>query len=71
MGNRAGSTPALGTNRAQAQNLKGLLIKKQPFLLDFQYVIIKRWANKSGSKHTITPYQIIFEHPPSSGYASV
>ncbi|WP_231424876.1 hypothetical protein [Pedobacter sp. Leaf250] len=62
MGNRAGSTPAPGTNRAQAQNLKGLLVKKQPFLLDFQDVIIERWIDKSGSKHIVTPYQIIFEH---------
>jgi len=41
-----------------------LLVKKQPFLLEFQYVIVERWVNKSGSKHIVTPYQIIFEHPP-------
>jgi len=39
-----------------------LLVKKQPFF-DFQYVIVARWVNKSGSKYIITPYQIIFEHP--------
>lgn len=70
MGNRAGSTPALGTNRAQAQNLKGLLVKKQPFLLDFQYVIVERWVNKSGSKHIVTDqYQKLWRTVKTNSFA--
>jgi len=35
--------------------LKGLLVKKQPFFIDFQHVIVEGWMDKSGSKHAITP----------------